>query len=556
MGAGNALNLWDPRTSSFQRFPNPAFEKALFAEILGCDLKGRVWTRYPDYGTSFFDPADSTYTNFDFSSGLGWETSDMLALDDGRILLTGWSGMNIFHPDSLQYRRRPPSLVITQLIINDSLVLPPPIDGRTGGLQLTHDQNVLELTFAATDIDAPDLVRYAYRLIGLEHEWVNPKDRRYVRYTALPPGDYTFSVRATSAWREWPDREIAFPFRITPPWWRTAWAYAGYGLLFIGLLLSVYRVRLQQIRLKQRVEMEHFQAEHLAEVDRLKSRFFANISHEFRTPLTLVLGPIRKWREKNSGEELTKDMGVAERNAERLLSLVNQLLDLSKIEAGAMSLRARPLNIVPIVRGIAYSFESSAGLRKIGLDVEAPSEEIEVFVDREKLEKMLSNLISNAFKFTAEGGKVCVTVRISSSPSPASMSGAEPERGKDRVRGREGDTGTWGHGGDCVEISVRDTGIGIPAESLPHIFDRFYQVDNSETRRFEGSGIGLALVKELVDLHHGDISVRSETGKGSEFLLRLPRGRDHLKDDEILQVAEEHDEQPGVVISADHGGGN
>ncbi len=163
--------------------------------------------------------------------------------------------------------------------------------------------------FAALDIDAPQLVEYAYRLEGLESDWIKPVDRRYVRYTALGPGDYTFRVRATSSWGEWPEREIACAFSIAPPWWRSLWAYGCYLLFGTALLVTIYRVRLNQVRLKQRMEMEHFQAEHLAEVDRMKSRFFDNISHEFRTPLTLMLGPaeqaIASTQEPSTRQKLT-----------------------------------------------------------------------------------------------------------------------------------------------------------------------------------------------------------------------------------------------------------
>ena len=377
-------------------------------------------------------------------------------------------------------------------------------------------------------------MRYEYKLDGLERESGQPEGSPLCPlHRTSARGLYIFST-GNLGLEGMAGSGDCLSFQDRSPWWRTAWAYAAYILLFVGLLFSLYRLRLQQIRLKQRIEMEHFQAEHLAEVDKLKSRFFANISHEFRTPLTLVLGPIRKWREKNSGEELTKDMRVAERNANRLLSLVNQLLDLSKIEAGAMVLHTRPLNIVPIVKGIAYSFESSAGLRKIDLEVFAAADEIEVYVDRDKLEKILSNLLSNAFKFTMEGGRVSVAVRITPAPSPMSTSRTEQARSAGGTGGKqEHGKPADGCGAGCVEISVCDTGIGIPVENLRHIFDRFYQVDNSETRRFEGSGIGLALAKELVDLHHGEIHVQSEAGKGTEFTVRLPMGRNHLKDEEI-----------------------
>jgi signal transduction histidine kinase/AraC-like DNA-binding protein/streptogramin lyase len=530
VGAGSAINLWDPGKSVFRRYPNPAFEKPLFTVPIGSDPKGRLWIRNIPDGMSFLDPANSSFTNFNTSNGVCGSPSDIQVLDDGRLLLTGTAGVNIFHPDSLNYTRHPPSLVITQVVVNDSVVIPHAPVGSPGGLRLTHDQNVVELTFAAIDIDAPHLVKYEYRLIGLENNWVKPKDRRYVRYTALGPGDYTFVVKASSSWREWPAREISFAFTIAHPWWRTAWAYAIYVLFVTGLLFTMYRVRLQQIRLRQRIEMEHFRAEHLAEVDRLKSRFFANISHEFRTPLSLILGPIQKWKERAAqthspdlqfGEndnavivpkdEICQDLTMAERNAHRLLKLINQLLDLSKLEAGAMKLQASRMNIVPLVKGIAYSFESSAGLRGISLNVVAEREEIEVYCDRDMMEKILGNLLSNAFKFTPEGGSVTCTV------------------GRHTIPSHDGEQ-------EIVQITVIDTGIGIPQEELERVFDRFYQVDASQTREHEGSGIGLALAKELVELHHGTIHVQSEMGKGTEFTVRIPFGRSRLEDRQIVEV--------------------
>jgi signal transduction histidine kinase/DNA-binding response OmpR family regulator len=400
-------------------------------------------------------------------------------------------------------------------------------------LRLDPQQNTLSFDFAALDYGAPDRNQFEYMLEGANPEWVRAERSRSVTFGNLGPGDYLLRVRGSGREGVWSTEDGIARFTILSPWWRTSWAYAVYTLLVLGFLYAAYRLRLREMHLQKEAEMEHFQAEHLAEIDRLKSRFFANISHEFRTPLTLVLGPIRKWRERNREEELTKDMGMAERNASRLLSLVNQLLDLSKIEAGAMLLRTQRVNIVPIVKGIAFSFESSAGLRKIDLEVAAAADEIEVYVDGDKLEKVLSNLLSNALKFTPEGGKVGVAVRISRSPLTPHIGARDEDSARWRLSERE----------EFVEISIRDTGIGIPVENLRHIFDRFYQVDNSETRRFGGSGIGLALAKELVDLHHGEIHVQSEAGKGTEFTVRLPMGRNHLKDEEIALGSDDEQEK-------------
>jgi signal transduction histidine kinase/DNA-binding response OmpR family regulator/ligand-binding sensor domain-containing protein len=508
------LNLWEPETRSFKPFPNVSFQDAAYGSPLGTDSHGRLWVRYGG-GLGILDLNTNRFANFDFSDGL-IDVTAMSPLQDGRVLLAGYPGISIVNPDSLFIPQRPPPLVVTKFLINDTMNVPLRSMPKGNALELEYNDNVLEFEFAAIDPGATHLIEYFYRLEGLEQSWV-PSGRRYVRYPGLSPGKYVFRAKAVNKFGRWPDQEIALAITITPPWWRTIWAYAAYGLFVVGILLGGYRLRLRQIQLKQEAEMEHFQAEHLAEVDRLKSRFFANISHEFRTPLTLILGPIQKWRDRAHEEDEKKDLRMAERNAHRLLRLINQLLDLSKLEAGAMKLRATRINIVPLVKGLAYSFESSAGLRSVNLDVRVEQDQIEVYCDKDMVEKILSNLLSNAFKFTAEGGKV--EVRVTPSP-PLSISREGVSRGR----------------GEWVTITVSDTGIGIPPGELDKVFDRFYQVDASQTREHEGSGLGLALVKELVELHHGTIQVQSEVGKGTTFTVRLPLGRGHLKDNEIVDV--------------------
>jgi signal transduction histidine kinase/ligand-binding sensor domain-containing protein/AraC-like DNA-binding protein len=506
---GKVLRLWEPDSGSFKSFANndPVLADPILSLPLGCDSKERLWVHYTGQGLGLFSPQTNTFTNFDGSDGLIWPKS-MASLPDGRVMLVGSRGMNIVHPDSLFTPGQAPPLVISRIAVNDTTNVHYQ-NFRTPPLRLGYDQHVLEFEFAAIDPGQGHLITYRYQLEGLEESWIDPGPRRYVRYPKLAPGSYIFRVKATSTFGRWPEQETAIVFSIAPPWWRTAWAYGLYALLALAALWAAYRMRFHQLQLRQQAEMEHIQAEHFAEVDKLRSRFFTNISHEFRTPLTLILGPLHKWKEREPETvELRKDLAMVERNARRLLRLINQLLDLSKLEAGAITLRACRTNIVPLVRGLAYSFETSAGSRRIGLEVVTPEDEIEVHCDRDMVEKILTNLIANAFKFTPEGGKVTVTVNtfryLNSTP----------------------------HCG----IVVADTGIGIPPEQLTRIFDRFFQVDASHPREHEGSGVGLALVKELVELHHGTIDVTSEVGRGTEFIVRLPLGRAHLKDEEIVEA--------------------
>ena len=290
--AADVVNLWDPESRSFTRFPNRAFPGANSAIAIGTDRKGRLWVSYDGRDLAVLDPATGRFTNFDPSDGVAGGGIDMENLPDGRVLLTGSSGLNIFDPDKvLDIHRAPPPLVITRMTVNDFPVVPPELVDGNSSLHLSHDQDAIEIEFAALDIDAPQLVRYRYRLEGLEKEWVELNDRRFVRYPGLHPGEYVFRIKAQSSRGEWHEQEIGLGVSIAPPWWQTRWAYTGYVMLLLGFITTAYRLRLRQVHLKQQAEMEHFQAERLAEVDKLKSRFFANVSHEFRTPLTMILGP-------------------------------------------------------------------------------------------------------------------------------------------------------------------------------------------------------------------------------------------------------------------------
>ena len=303
---------------------------------------------------------------------------------------------------------------------------------------------------------------------------------------------------------------------VFTPWWITTWALVIYVSILLTVILIVWNVRMRRVRINNELDKERFESQKLHEVDELKTRFFTNISHEFRTPLTLILGPIKQISDKIKDEKIKNELSVVHKNASKLLGLVNQLLDISKLESGNMQLRTRPQNIIPLLKTVMLSFASYAERKNITLKFSPVEEEIIVYVDKEKLEKIIDNILSNAFKFTPEGGRIEVTVK----PKPSSF----PPFVKGELKG------------GSVEISIRDTGIGIPKEKLPRIFDRFYQVDGSHTREQEGTGIGLAHTKELVDLHKGIIEVESEEGKGTTVKVVLPLGKKHLRPEEISET--------------------
>jgi signal transduction histidine kinase/DNA-binding NarL/FixJ family response regulator len=259
--------------------------------------------------------------------------------------------------------------------------------------------------------------------------------------------------------------------------------------------------KLQQLNFKRIKETERARLEtiKLQELDRLKANFFTNLSHEFRTPLTLILGPAEKISSQTSSNVI-KDSEVIKRNSQRLLQLVNQLLDLSRLEAGKMKLEVSEQNIIQLLKGSFLSFASLAERKKITFKLNTTEENLDVYIDEDKVEKVINNLLSNAFKFTQEGG--IIELKVS----------------KDE---------------EYVNISIQDTGVGIPKEKISKIFDRFYQVDGTHKREYEGTGIGLALSKELIELHKGKIGVESVEGKGTTITISIPLGKKHFKTEEI-----------------------
>jgi signal transduction histidine kinase/ligand-binding sensor domain-containing protein/DNA-binding response OmpR family regulator len=461
---------------------------------------------------------------------------------NGVIYSGGINSFTTFHPDSLVDNPNPPKIAFTDFKINYKTVEigtnSPLKESITtiDKIKLDYHQNIISFEFAALDYTAPAKNQYAYKLEGVNPDWVfADASRRFASYTNLDPGEYTFRVKASNNDGVWNEEGVSVRIIITPPWWKTGWAYGLYLLLFVSLIYGAWRFQMNRINIRHQLEMEHLHAEKLKEVDRMKSNFFANISHEFRTPLTLILGPLERLLSRSQEKDSWQDMKIMQRSARRLQRLINQLLDLSKLEAGQMKLQVREENIVTLLRSFVQAFESLAKMKNIKLVFKADQEKIKGYIDREKLETIITNLLSNAFKFTPEGGKVAISVKSDPTQSPLSKGG---------------------HGG--VEIIVSDTGSGIPADRLPRIFDRFYQIDNSYTRESapldisrskksqlsdeiyptaqEGSGIGLALTKELVEFHKGKISVTSEVSNGTTFVIRLPMGKAYYAAEEIVDI--------------------
>jgi signal transduction histidine kinase/ligand-binding sensor domain-containing protein/DNA-binding response OmpR family regulator len=497
---GHTLNRFNRNAGRFERFGGKnGFPDNIFNVVF--DKKNNLWISIIGKGTVKYDWQNNQFSKYFYWRGLGY-----LAKSE-KLYYHTREGLICFHPDSLKNNPLLPPVVFTSIRVFEK---PVPIRKL---IQLSYNENFISFEFAALNFIEPESNLYAYKMEGVDKEWVNSGTRRFASYPNLDPGTYIFRLKGSNNDGVWNKQAASITIIISPPFWKTWWAYLIYFVVLMISLWGIRRYELNRISYKNQVEIDRAILNEKAETEKIKSRFFANISHEFRTPLTLILGPAEKII-SNTSEDVVKDAGIIRRNSRRLLQLVNQLLDLSRLEAGKLKLEASVGNIVSFVKGAALSFESLAESKDITLQIIPEKDFIELYFDKDKMMKILINLLSNAFKFTPEEGIISVSIR--------------EIKGVGNIKD--------------VEIKIRDTGIGIPSVEIPKLFDRFYQVDSSFTKEHEGTGIGLALTKELVELHHGKISAESLTGtentNWTEFTITLPSGNSHLKNEAIIMFEE------------------
>jgi signal transduction histidine kinase/ligand-binding sensor domain-containing protein/DNA-binding response OmpR family regulator len=482
-----------------------------------------------------FNPDAETFKRYDLSDGLPsieFNPGAYYKRKSGEMYFGTRNGMISFFPDSVQYNPYLPQVILTDFkLFNKSVEISPVGIEESQGeyylpqhisvmkkIELSFRHKIFSFEFAALDYSNPTNNQYAYKMEGFNEDWISTDaSQRTATYTNLDPGEYTFKVKGSNNDGIWNELGTSLRVIITPPWWQTMPAYTGYFMLTIAIFTIFYRLRLARVYLQHQIELEHLEAERYHELDEHKSRFMANISHEFRTPLTLILGPVSNLLTQVKDHDMRADLQLIQRQGKRLLELVIQVLDISKLEDKRMNLQASQQNIVPLLKGLVLSFASLAERNKIDLKFESEMEDIQLYVERDAVVKILNNLLSNAFKFSETGDSINVGV----------------SQCADSQLCKDGE----------VMIRVSDTGIGIPKNHLTKVFDRFHQVDNTETRQWGGTGIGLSLTKELVELHGGTISVDSNPDVGTIFTICLPRGKDHLAAHEIVQ---------STSISAEH----
>jgi signal transduction histidine kinase/ligand-binding sensor domain-containing protein/DNA-binding response OmpR family regulator len=514
VGTREGLNILNPQTGKFtlltERDGLPGNDILTILE----DEKGNMWLGTPrglcNLILSFKESGDFSFTvkNYDEKDGLhGKAFNEHAALKTrrGELVFGGADGFSIFKPENLNSEKITPKLVFSGFEvqnkpvdvgqeINKRILLPTSLN-HVDHINLKYFEKTFSISFAALNFINPDKTLYHYKMEGFNSDWiVAGSSSRKVTYTNLHPGDYTFKVFASDIDNSLKSEEISLEIEVLPPFWRTKWAYSLYLILTLGLIFYSIQLIIKRERNKFLIQQERMETAKVHEMDMLKLKFFTNISHEIRTPLTLILSPLDRIIKTTENIQNKEQLRLIQRNAKRLLTLINQLLDFRRLEVQGLTLLLREEEFVSFCKEATESFSDLSESRNIQLTFNSNVEELMASFDYDKIEKILFNLLSNAFKFTHEGGKIGVTLQYDSNS------------GQDQR----------------VKIIVCDTGIGVPDDKQELIFERFVQSLPEGSTVNKGSGIGLSLSKEFVQMHDGTIKVQSKVGEGSCFEVTLP----------------------------------
>ena len=520
------LNVYSPKQDELYEVPvKPDFSK-LFILGITEDNNKSMWASTGGELINVVTSVDAkteqltfrcyTYSDKDGLQSCDFNQRSLKRLHTGEIVAGGLYGLNRFNPDNIKYNHTLPRVMFTGFqLFNKEVGVGEECDGRiiltealnrTKEVVLAYKQNVFTVLFASDNYVLPDKTRYFYKLEGFNEDWLEgAADMHRVTYTNLAPGTYTLKVKATNSDGYAGTEEASLKIVILPPFWMTPWAYGCYALLFISVVcLSLYAVQRRE-RNKFKIRQMEQDARKNEEVNQMKFRFFTNVSHELRTPLTLIISPLESIIKETTDEKRLGKLQLMHRNALRLLTLVNQLLDFRKNEVAGLHLSLSEGDVVAYVRGICSSFLMLSEKKNVHLTFFSAVDCLNMAFDEDKIGKIVMNLLSNAFKFTPEGGRVDVAIDVLKET---------PE---------------------MLEIKVSDTGIGISDENKERIFERFFQVEHEgEHNQSTGSGIGLSLVRDFVTLHGGTVRVFDNVGTGSVFVVGIPVKHQEVPSDETV----------------------
>ena len=393
---------------------------------------------------------------------------------------------------------------------------------ETNQIQLSHNQSVFTIEYTGLNYTRPEKNKYAYYLEGYETTWNYVGHKRSATYTNLDPGNYIFKLKASNNDNVWNEEPLELKINILPPWWQSKIAIFIYILLFIFCIYILNHLTQKRIKEKEILKIERLQQSQSEELNKNKLQFFTNISHEFRTPLTLIINPIKDIinnKELNLPQGVKNKHSIIYKNTNRLYRLINELMDLRKLEFNKMIVRAKEINLIKFTKNIASYFEEEARNKNILISVDSDIPDLPIWADQKMLEKIIFNLLSNAIKATPKGG--AINIELFSNDKLYNL----PLINKNESV-------------KAIEIIITDTGSGLNKEEVEKIFERFYQIEDQNKSYIGGTGIGLEVVKSFVQLHKGDIKVNSKVGDGTSFKLLFPVGNEHYTAEQILSEDE------------------
>ena len=526
----HAGNIWAGTTDGLYCFNKKTDELTCFTVADGLpnnvicgiceDEEHNMWiSTY--MGICKYDAKTGRYINYYAGDGLqGNEFTHGAFYKDeaGKVYFGGINGITYFQPSSIGSVLKDTKVWITDFSIFNQPVRKNTRSGRhtviytsvpdANMFQLAHYDNTFSIVFSTLQYNNPEQISYQYKIEELSNQWLSTEPGvNRVTYNNLLPGKYTFHVRALSHGNLSEIRTVKI--LITPPWYEMWWAYCIYAFLFGLLVLGIVNYILSRMRHRREI----MKREHAEQLNEAKLQFFINISHEIRTPMTLIINPLEKLLAEKKGGEVQKTYLMIYRNAQRILRLINQLMDIRKLDKGQMFMKFRETDMVGFIDDVMLTFDYMARKKKIRFSFEHVMPQLKVWVDMNNFDKILMNIFSNAFKYTPEQGEITVTL----------STGRDSTR-RDPLK-------------EYFEITVTDNGIGLDREKIERIFERFYQIDNDVTKSNFGTGIGLHLSRSLVELHHGIILAENrEDAPGSRFIIRIPLGSAHLRTDELEDV--------------------
>ncbi|WP_089890804.1 hybrid sensor histidine kinase/response regulator transcription factor [Kriegella aquimaris] len=536
---GAGLCKYDPSNENFVWYgQKDGLGQETIASIME-DNNGDLWMG-GNNGLSHFDMTSQTFKNFDTNDGLLSNDFNFNASykDVNGVLYFGnYGGINYIDPKNIKFNTNEPQVYFTDFKLFNKSVVPnqeqsplKKVIGQTESLSLKHHQSVFTIEYAGINLTRPKKNQYAFYLEGFEDKWNYVGDTRSATYTNLPSGDYTFKVKAANNDGIWNETPKTLQLTILRPWWGTNLALIFYVLGIVLISFFLTNLIKQRIREKRIVQFERDRRIQEETLNDRKIQFFTNISHEFRTPLTLILNPLEDIMH-DSGLVLTKTikekLRIIHKNTSRLKRLIDELMDFRKLEINKLSVKISEIEAISFVKEITDHFEEEAVLKNIVFQVESDDLSITLWSDPSMLEKIIFNILSNAFKITPDHGEITVgVVRCNQKVTFPLIYTEQPIH--------------------ALEIYVEDTGSGIKKDEIEKVFERFYQVEKMNSQYYGGTGIGLEVVKNFVDLLKGKVVVESEEALGTKFRVFLPLGNAHFKENELFLAPEQESDKVDV----------